>query len=399
MRIGLIGCGFVSDYYMATLPLYPELSVVSAFDRDPERLAAFCRHHGVAAATSLDEVLADERVDLVLNLTNPRSHYEVSLAALQAGKHVYSEKPLAMALDQAEELAALAAERSLQLSAAPCSVLGETAQTMWRAVRDGRIGQVRLVYAEMDEGRVFAMPHHRWASASGAPWPSRDEFEVGTTIEHAGYVLSWLPAMFGPAARVTGIARCLYPEKGTVERPVPVSSPDLTISCIEFHSGVIARLTCSLVAPHDHSLRIVGDDGVLETEDTWFYGSKVHLRRWFALKGRYLPWPKERVPLVRAAGSYSYRGTQQMDFARGVAELAGSVAEHRPNRLGADVSLHVTELVLAISGALTTSPSYEMTSTFAPPAPMPWATAAAERSWRSVVPAVRRGVESLAARA
>ena len=107
----------------------------------------------------------------------------------------------------------MAREREvLQISAAPCSLLGETAQTIWNALRAGRLGPVRLVYAEMDEGMVFRMPYVRWKSASGAPWPYRDEFTVGTIIEHAGYILTWLPAFFGPVMSVAGFSACLIPE-------------------------------------------------------------------------------------------------------------------------------------------------------------------------------------------
>ncbi|HEU5087594.1 MAG TPA: Gfo/Idh/MocA family oxidoreductase, partial [Roseiflexaceae bacterium] len=108
MRVAIIGCGFVADYYMSTISGHPELSVIGAFDRNHDSLARFGAFHSVATYASLEELLADERVELVLNLTNPRSHYEVSRACLLAGKHVYSEKPLAMEMAQARELVELA---------------------------------------------------------------------------------------------------------------------------------------------------------------------------------------------------------------------------------------------------------------------------------------------------
>ena len=212
--VGIIGCGFVADYYAYTLDRYPDLEVIAVADRNAERAQRFASHHGYSAAESVDALLADGRVDIVLNLTNPRSHVEVTLAALEAGKHVYSEKPLAMELADAVHLVELAESSGLQLSSAPCSLLGETAQTIWKAVRDDRIGTVRLVYAEMDEGLVHQMPYTYWKSSAGASWPARDEFEVGTVIEHAGYVTSWLPAMFGPVESIKGFADCRIPEKG-----------------------------------------------------------------------------------------------------------------------------------------------------------------------------------------
>ena len=133
MRVAIIGCGFVADYYMNTISGHPELDVIGAFDHNHDSLARFGAFHSVATYASLEQLLADERVELVLNLTNPRSHYEVSRACLLAGKHVYSEKPLAMEMAQARELVELAKSKGLSIASAPCSLLGETAQTIWRA--------------------------------------------------------------------------------------------------------------------------------------------------------------------------------------------------------------------------------------------------------------------------
>ncbi|HET9329477.1 MAG TPA: Gfo/Idh/MocA family oxidoreductase, partial [Steroidobacteraceae bacterium] len=117
MRIAIVGCGYVADYYMQSLPLYPALELAAVMDRDAQRAAQFAAFHRLGCRRgTLEGVLSDPSIGLVLNLTNPDSHYEVSLASLQAGKHVYSEKPLAMTLAQARELHELAAARGLQLA-------------------------------------------------------------------------------------------------------------------------------------------------------------------------------------------------------------------------------------------------------------------------------------------
>src|SRR5262245_9348586 len=134
MRVAIVGCGFVADYYVRTLPAYPELDLVGVMDRDAERAARLARFYSLSRYESLDELLGDPRVEIVLNLTNPGSHYEVSRRALLANKHVYTEKPMAMSFSEAKELAELAESRRLQISSAPCSLLGETAQTMWKAL-------------------------------------------------------------------------------------------------------------------------------------------------------------------------------------------------------------------------------------------------------------------------
>ena len=326
--VAIIGCGYVADYYMTTFPEHPDLTVLGVWDHDEERLERFAAHHEVFAHGSMTELLEDDAVEIVVNLTDPRSHAEVTRSALEAGKHVYSEKPLATELDLARALVELSEERGLHLSSAPCSLLGETAQTLWKSVREGAIGTVRAVYAELDEGLVHRMPYGHWVSEAGAPWPYQDEFEMGTVIEHAGYIVTWLPAMFGPVASIAGFADCLIPDKSGVR----TDGTDFSVGVLRFESGVVARVTCSLVAPHDHSLRIIGDDGVLSTDDTWFYDSPVYRRRSVNIWRRHQTLPRRRVSLVGRPTRYRYRGTQQMDFARGVADLADAIRTGAPDR-------------------------------------------------------------------
>ena len=373
MNLAIIGCGFVADYYLSTLSSHPELRVLGVTDRISERANLLSGIYGVTAYPALDDVLADKRVELVLNLTNPRSHYEVSRAALLAGKHVYSEKPLAMKMDQACELVQLAESARLHIASAPCSLLGETAQTVWKALRENAIGPVRVVYAEMDDGMVHRMKYHKWKSISGMEWPYKDEFEVGCTLEHAGYYLTWLAAWFGPADSVTSFASIQVPDK-LPEETLDVASPDFTVACIAFRSGVVARLTCSILAPHDHSLRIVGDEGVLYTSDSWDYRSPVYSRRMVSIRRRSFLNPiRHSYRLPRTPyGRPRTKGAQKMDFARGPAELAAAVREQRSCRLSPRFSLHINELTLAIHYAREQGSTYRMTTTFDPIEPMPW---------------------------
>jgi len=373
MNLAIVGCGFVTDYYLATLALHPELKLLGVMDRDASRAKHLAALSGAHHYPTLPDLLGDSRVELVLNLTNPRSHYEVSRAALLASKHVYSEKPLGMRFEQAVELVDLAESRGLLLVSAPCSMLGETAQTLWKVVRERTLGGVRVVYAEMDDGMVFRMPYRKWKSTSGVPWPYKDEFEVGCTLEHAGYSLSWLAAWFGPADTVTSFASVQAPDKLPDEQ-LELDSPDFSVACIQFDSGVVARLTCGILAPHDHSMKIVCDEGVLFTDDTWNYRSPVYSRRMITLRRKTFlnPFRKTyRLPRM-PYGSAKTRGAQSMDFARGPAELADAVRNNRPCRLSPRFSLHVNEMALAIHGAREQGATYRMTTTFEPIQPMQW---------------------------
>jgi len=375
MRIAIVGCGFVADQYMLTLPVHPELDLVGVMDKIPGNAARFSSFYGVPTYGSLRELCDDPRVELVLNLTNPRSHYQVSEACLLAGKHVYTEKPLAMQFEQAQALVKLAAEKGLQISSAPSRLLGDSAQTMWKALRDGAIGKPRLVYAEMDDGLLHKMSYRSWAGATGARWPWKDELEIGCTIEHAGYSLTWLLGFFGPAESVTAFSSVLVPDMQT-DVPVESPAPDFSVGILRFHSGVVARLTCSIVAPHDHAIRIFGDDGELSTDDCWQPRSPVRLHRRVSVGKRSmeLPW-RSSIPLLGdpELRRRTPKGLKKVDFCLGPLELASAIRAGRSCRLSPGFVLHVNELTLAISNAMERSTTVKLQSTFDPLEPMPWA--------------------------
>ncbi|MGB5635727.1 MAG: Gfo/Idh/MocA family oxidoreductase [Waterburya sp.] len=374
VSIAIIGCGFVADYYLITLRNYDALKIAGVYDWDQKRTEKFSQYHSIPAYRSLEELLSDKQVDIVVNLTNPKSHFTINLACLEANKHVYSEKPLAMKLEEAEKLVYIAEQKGLYISSAPCNLLSETAQTIWKALREEIVGKVYLAYGEMDDGMIHKMPYKSWISESGIPWPYKDEFEVGCTLEHAGYYLSWFPAFFGRAESVTAFSSSLIEDKKT-DVPLEVNAPDFSVACIKFASGVVLRLTCGIIAPHNHGLKIFGDQGILSTKDNWFYNSPVYIRRMFNIRRKMILNPiKQKYPLLgKKSKKFNYRSAFQMDFARGIAELADAIREDRPCRLSARYSLHVNELALAIHNARENNSTYIVKSTFEPIEPMSWA--------------------------
>lgn len=371
MNIAIIGCGYVADLYAVTLPQHADLKLAGIYDIRPERVAAFSKRWPTRTYANLDELLDDRAVDTVLNLTNPRSHLEVSERCLRAGKHVYSEKPLGMTYTEAARLVALAEEKGLQLATAPCSLLGETAQTMWKAVRDGRIGRVRLVYANFYDGLIAPkLSPWTWHTETGAHWPAKDEFEIGCTYEHAGYVLTWLAAFFGPATKVTSFASCQIPDKGI---PVETMAPDFSVGCIEYGDGVVARVTCGLVAPRDKSFTIIGDDGILTTAQVRDDAGAVYLREipargwpariehrlnplrtWLEKRLPIVPWSgnewlmRKKLPFARKPSPIRVSAGKPVDFCRGPSELAAAIREKRACRLSAQLGLHLVELIEAL---------------------------------------------------
>ena len=202
------------------------------------------------------------------------------------------------------------------------SVLGEAAQTLWLAVRGNEIGKVRLVYAEIDDDFVPRAPYPKWLSESGAPWPFRDKFTVGCTLEHAGYYLTWLMAMFGTVEGVIAASANLVPDKlGNGVK----TAPDCSRATLFFKSGLVARLTCSIVAPHNHSIRIIGDAGILEVAEGWNNNAAVRVRRRFAIRRKLINSPFTRRLRIDGATHPKVKswGAAALNFALGPADAYG----------------------------------------------------------------------------
>lgn len=378
--IGIVGCGFVADFYAATLPLHPELRLVGCTDLNETRAQVFAQRNGCTAFPTLKDLLEDETIEVVVNLTNPESHAEVTRASLEAGKHVYSEKPLAPDLATALELAELAKSRGLILSSAPCSVLGETATAMRAAVRRGDVGTVRIAYAELDDGPIHRMHPDRWTSPAGTPWPWRNEFMTGCTVEHASYHLTWLVALFGSVTRVIAFSRTMVPDKHA-DLASDLCAADFSVATLLFESRVVARLTCSIVAPHDHSIRLIGDAGVLEVDEVWHFGAplKIQPERRLGLRAETYPWlarhswtralfgiRPRKSGLSPRAGLRRRLRRHEMDYALGPAEVAAALREGRECRLSPELALHVTEITHAIASAGEKGTATEIVSRCAP---------------------------------
>jgi predicted dehydrogenase len=365
--VALIGAGFVADLYLRGLRGFPAIPVLGVFDRDPAAAARLARHWGLRVFSDLDALLdALPPAGLALNLTNPASHAEVTRACLGAARHVWSEKPLTLSLPEARELAALAGAQRVTLSSAPSSVLSESVQTFLRAVRDGRAGTPRLAYAELDDGFIPLAPHAAWRSESGAPWPWEDEARTGCTLEHAGYWLAPLVAAFGPLAEIEAATATVYPDKG-----IAGAAPDFSVGLLRFAGGMTARLTCSIAAPHDHSLTVVGDRGTLRLAEAWDNDAPVRLHPRLRLRRRLVDSPFGRRLRLRGPThpKVRRRGAAAMNFALGPAEALEAIARGRPPRLSGDWALHLLEATLALQAG----GRHVMTTRCTPPEPMPWA--------------------------
>ena len=400
MKIGIIGTGYVFDHYMTTIVRHPKLRIVGVSDINARRAAEVGRYYGLKVFDTNEALLSDPAIETVVNLTSIGSHGAVTRAALEAGKHVYSEKPFVTEMSEAHALIGLAEEKGLRLSCAPSNALSSTVLTLWKAVADGVVGNVRLVYAEFDDNPVYLLKPETWRSRSGAPWPYLHEYEMGCTWEHAGYHLTWMCALFGPVQTVTAFSDVTLPDK-TEAALDPAHTPDFSVAALRFENGVVGRLTCSIAAPTDHRMRIIGNRGEISADTYRDYECPVRLEPFtdLSLKARnarsvrrhsVLQWPfgigGRRLPLVPGLGQRGGEGPAwspktwtrrlkqrqfgQQDKCVGLAELAAAIAEGRPHFPPPDFTLHLTELTLAIQGAGPRGGSQEMKTRF-DPLPLP----------------------------
>lgn len=359
LNIAIVGCGNIAGPYAHTLKPYSHIHLLGATDVDPQRAQAFVAEHGGTAYPALEDVLADSRVDAVVNLTIHHAHPAVITSCLEAGKHVYSEKPLAMSYAEARALVDLAEAQGLRLACAPMTFLGEAQQTAWREIRSGRIGPVRVVYAEVNWGRIES-----WHPNPG-PF-----YDVGALFDVGVYPLTLVTTFFGPARRVTAYGTLLYPDRVTKEGiPFHISTPDWVVAAVELESGTVVRLTTNFYVGHhskQRGLEFHGDLGSLYLGSFQNFDAEVEVA---PFGGSYAALPLVREGFRMQAGERSL----PTEWARGVVELADAIAESRAQRVTGAQAAHVVEICEAISTSLAEGHPVDIQSRFSPPAPMEWA--------------------------
>jgi predicted dehydrogenase len=352
LKLAVVGCGNIAGPYSKDIRKHPELSIVGFYDVDPSRAQAFAAQHGGKAYPSLEALLCDPEVELLVNLTIFDAHYRVVKAGLEAGKHVYSEKPLALEYAQAKELVELAQRKGLRLAGAPITFLGEAQQTAMKLVRDGKLGEVRMIYAEVNHGRIES-----W-HPNPAPF-----YAVGPMLDVGVYPLALTTALFGPVRRLSAFARTLYPHRVSKEgQPFTVEAPDFYVVNLEFAHGPLMRLTANFYV----------SSKTLQGEGIEFHGDRgsLHLDSWFLADSRleYADFgqPYAPVPSVQPA-------VAAIDWARGLVDFAEALRMGQNARVTGEHAAHVVEILEATDTSARSGETVELTSSFTPPAPMEWA--------------------------
>ncbi len=355
IKVGIIGCGNISATYFKKLKEFDVLEVAACADLDMERARARAAEFQVPRACTVEELLGDPEIQIVVNLTIPKAHAEVCLKALHASKHVYVEKPLAVTREEGREILELAKAKGLLVGGAPDTFMGGGIQTCRKLIDDGWIGVPIAATAFMMCGG-----HESWH-------PDPDfYYQVGggPMFDMGPYYLTALVTLIGPIRRVTGSARITFPERTITSKPkygtkIQVNTPTHVAGILDFANGAVGTIITSFdifAGQQLPNIEIYGSDGTLRVPDPNTFGGPVLIRR----KGA-SDWSE--VPLTHGYSDNS-RGV-------GVADMAYALRSGRPHRANGELAFHVLEAMHGFHDASRDGKHYEMRSTCAVPAPLP----------------------------
>jgi len=336
LRAGIIGCGTISGIYLKNGPRFADYDIVACADLNMASAEARAAEYGIEAMR-VDALLARPDIDLIINLTIPAAHATVAMQAVQAGKHVYNEKPLTIRLADGSALVAAAAAKGVRVGGAPDTFLGGGIQTCRKLIDDGWIGTPVAASAFM-----LCPGHESWHpnpdfyyQAGGGPM-----FDMGP------YYLTALVTLLGPVARVSGSTRMTYPTRTITSQPkygqkVTVEVPTHVVGVLDFASGPIATVVTSFDVYYHHmpNIEIYGSHGSMQVPDPNTFGGPIKVRRVGESEWR-------DIPLSHGYSDNS-RGV-------GVADMAHAVRTGQPHRASGELTLHVLELMHAIHTASST---------------------------------------------
>lgn len=328
-RVGLVGCGAISHAYAANAVAFDRFEIVACADQVAARSESLAEQHGLEAM-EVEALLVHPEIDLVLNLTPPDAHRAVTRAALEQGKHVYSEKPLAMSVREAESLLVLAARRELTLACAPDVFLSGSFQAARALIDEGAIGRPLAVSATM-----LAGGQETWH-------PDPDIFfrdGAGPLLDMGPYYFTAFVALLGPVTRVTGFATTLVEERAielgprTGERFV-AETPTHTVAALELDGGVAATLVATFEAPRHYSSTffVLGSEGTLALPDPNSFGEPLQVRNGSG------DW---KVVTYASRNDRDARGI-------GLDEQVEAITEGREPRASGRLALHVLDVARSI---------------------------------------------------
>jgi predicted dehydrogenase len=352
-KLGVIGCGNISGIYFTNAQKLAMLETVACSDLIMDRAKASAAKFEIPKACSVADLLADPAIEIVLNLTIPKAHAEVALAAIEAGKSVYNEKPLAITRDDGKRILDAAAAKGVLVGCAPDTFMGAGIQTCRKLIDDGWIGKPIAAAAFMT-----CHGHESWH-----PDP---EFYYhvggGPMLDMGPYYLTALVNLMGPVRRVTGATQVTFAERTITSQPkygttIKVEVPTHVVGLLDFAAGAVGTIvtTFDVWAAELPRIEVYGTEGSLSVPDPNTFGGPVRL---FRPGGGW-----SEIPLTHGYAENS-RGL-------GVADMACALRSGRPHRANGQMAFHVLDVMHAIHEASASGRHIALTSNCARPAPLP----------------------------
>ncbi len=354
-RLGIIGCGVISNTYLKNCARFENVEVAAVADLDPGRAEAQAAKYRVPRAFSVEEMMRDDGIEIIVNLTVPKAHAELALEALRHGKSVYNEKPLALDREQGAAVTALAREKGLRIGCAPDTFLGAGLQTCRKLLDAGAIGEPVAAVAFVQSGGV-----ERWHpnpfffyQAGGGPM-----FDMGV------YYLTALTALLGPVRRLTGSARITRKQRPVSSEPfrgrvIDVEVPTHIAGIMDFAAGPVGTLITSFDVSGLHSLpyiEIYGSEGTMRVPDPNTFAGPV-----FVNKSGEKEWREMRIPFGYGEDS---RGV-------GLADMAAAIRSKRPHRASGEMAAHVLDIMQAFHESSAQGRHIDLKSRMERPEPFP----------------------------
>jgi len=349
LRIGIVGCGNISGIYFRNLQSYRSTAIVACADLDLDRAKAVGAEYGVFGM-SVEDLLARDDVDLILNLTVPKAHAEVACKAVEAGKHVYNEKPLTISREDGQKLLKMARDKNLRVGCAPDTFLGGGLQSCRALIDSGAIGEPVACHAFM-----LCHGHEGWHPSPEFYY----EQGGGPMFDMGPYYLTALISLIGPIHRISGSTRITFPTRTITSEPkkgkvIEVETATHVAGIMDFANGAIGEITTSFDVWHAKlpCISIYGTEGSMIVPDPNGFGGEILVRR-----KDDKDW--ESKPLTHGFAENA-RGV-------GVLDIAYAIAENRPHRASGELAYHVLDAMHSFEDSSRAGKHVELASTVAQP--------------------------------
>lgn len=354
MKAAIVGCGVISEVYMNFFRDRGRMiELVACADLDEARMHRSAEAYGLRAMP-FEEILADPEIEIIINLTNPAAHYPLTKKALLSGKHVFTEKTIAVTVEEGIELCEISREKGVRLGSAPDTFLGGGLQTARYAIESGLIGKPLSFVASVsrDNGIFGEMLPHLCRPGGGVI------FDIGC------YYLTALASMFGPVEKISAFAGINEPERTNMRmtspnfgKPYTVEVENVIAAVLQFQNGVRGtfHMNSDSILDEEARLKIYGTEGILSAGDPNLFGSPVTVKK---MLGEEIRFPFTHGYTVQSRGI-------------GATEMAWAIRSGRPHRASMELACHVLEVAHGIEESARSGEVYRTRTAFAVPAALP----------------------------